>query len=213
LRSALLWSVLLAGLVFPAELNRIGTLGSGGYTSGIMQALLMSGFLMLACLWDLRWRRIPNWLNAGGLLAVLLASVVGLLGDTGPADRAFGALAGFGVLLVGHLAGMFGAGDVKAAAVLGAFWGTGDVINGLLCSIVAGGLIATVLLWANGRLGFILSRLVPVAIASLPVFVRVFGSDPNARNEALASKETFGVPFACAFALGAFALGMTGFDW
>jgi len=210
---AVLWSALLAGLVFLAEANRVGPAESRSVATYLPQALLMSSFLMLACFWDLRWRRIPNWLNASFLLLIAVTCALGVLGDPGPMDRLIGSIAGFGILLAGHSVGMFGAGDVKAAAVLGALWGIGDVINGILCSIVAGGVIAFFVLLVNGRLLSTLSRMVPATLGSLPMFVRIFGSGQAPQADNLATKGKYGVPFACAFALGAFMLGATGFDW
>lgn len=79
----------------------------------------LAGFLVVAAVWDLRQRRIPNSVAASfTVLALALAAGHGRL--TG----AFAGLAlGLGVLLPPFCAGVLGAGDVKFFAGVGAFLG------------------------------------------------------------------------------------------
>jgi len=85
-------------------------------------ALLL--YVGLAVLWDVRERRIPNWLSGTWLLVALPSATL----DEGIGLPA--ALAGLGLagaaLLGPYLAGAVGAGDLKFAAVAGAWldWGT-----------------------------------------------------------------------------------------
>ncbi|MGX9672280.1 prepilin peptidase [Mycobacterium sp. HM-7] len=87
-----------------------------------MGAGLVVGAWMLAlCVYDLRERRLPNWLTLPGAAAILLTAVV--LGR-GVAALA-GAAALFGLYLLIHLVSpaAMGGGDVKLALGLGALTG------------------------------------------------------------------------------------------
>ncbi|WP_165847776.1 prepilin peptidase [Ammonifex thiophilus] len=82
--------------------------------------VLAALFLALAAAWDLRVRRVPNWLNLAGVLAGL---ALGL--STGRPLAALAAAAG--CFLVGFLFwrwGVLGGGDAKALPALGACLGS-----------------------------------------------------------------------------------------
>jgi prepilin peptidase CpaA len=123
----------------------------------IIPAMLVGGVLAAAITADVRTRKIPNRLVAGGLVLALLWQVTGPAGNwtfdpVAPgAVGLLGALAAFGVMLVGFLPlfawRVMGAGDVKLIACIGAFFGmTGDAwahLAGLALSILlAGGVLA-----------------------------------------------------------------------
>ena len=79
-------------------------------------------FTLVAMIWDIRSRRIPNWLNVTGLVVAfgfhaIFNGIEGLLPALG------GFAVGFGILFVLWLIGGGGAGDVKLAAALGAWLG------------------------------------------------------------------------------------------
>src|SRR5215210_1181010 len=78
-------------------------------------------WLAVLSLYDIRERRLPNWLTVPGAIVILLVSAA--VGRGGPALMGGGALTG--LYLIVHLvapAGM-GAGDVKLAAGVGALTG------------------------------------------------------------------------------------------
>lgn len=98
----------------------------------IAAALLWMGAL---CVYDVRQRRLPNWLTLPGAAVILLGAVT--------AGRGWPALAGAlllaGMYLLVHLvapAGM-GAGDVKLALALGALTGCFGVEVWLLAALAA----------------------------------------------------------------------------
>jgi prepilin peptidase CpaA len=104
---------------------------------------------VLAAWSDVRTRRIPNLLTlpAAGLGLVLHLVLHGREG-------LFSSLGGLGVgmlvLLPAYLGRMLGAGDVKLMAALGAWLGWPATVTAVLCSALAGGLLA---LWAALRRG------------------------------------------------------------
>lgn len=114
-----------------------------------MQTFVMLSVASLACYFDLRYRRVPNWLTIGGAVVGLIVNAAG--GRLWPA--AAGLLAGFLILLVPYLFGGVGAGDVKLLAAFGVILGP-PVLRGTLIGVILGGLGA---LWLKGREGKLLS--------------------------------------------------------
>lgn len=154
-------------------------------------ALLML-LLGLACITDVRARRIPNWLVAAVLVAGILVSTAfdpvlpGLL-------RAFAGLGlGLAIWLPGWLLRMMGAGDVKLIAAAGAWLGPWGVVNASIVAAVAGGVMALIwLLWRRGR-GRAGQTLWVAAAA--PRTLLAARSDPEAAREL--------VPYSLAIAAG-----------
>ena len=117
----------------------------GVTTAGLLVLLVIAAWL------DLRSRRIPNLLTAGGLLAGLsLGFAGGHLG--GLLDSIAGAGTGLVLFLPLYVAGAMGAGDVKLLASAGSFLGFPAIVWGALCTAMAGGLLALVLIGARSRL-------------------------------------------------------------
>jgi prepilin peptidase CpaA len=97
--------------------------------------------------WDLKFRRIPNYLTFGGALAGL-GFQLGFHGLPGLLDGLTGLGLGFVLLLVPYLLGGMGAGDVKAGAALGAWLGLQRSFVLLVYTGICGGLIILVVwLW------------------------------------------------------------------
>jgi prepilin peptidase CpaA len=130
----------------------------------ILQAAL-AAVALTAGIWDLRTRRIPNWLVLTGLLLGFLLN--GFLFYGQGVLRAAG---GMGLALLIYLPmymlrGM-GGGDVKLMAALGAIAGWRLWLVIFIVSAILGGVMAVILTLAKGRLrrtlwnvGFILSEL------------------------------------------------------
>jgi len=113
--------------------------------------IFVGALLTIACISDLRTRRIPNVLTFSAIASALLFHTV-----TGGLNAAWLSLAGcfIGALLflpMFALRGM-GAGDVKLLAAVGAWLGPSQVAIVALAASVAGGVIAIVVALGYGYL-------------------------------------------------------------
>jgi prepilin peptidase CpaA len=100
-----------------------------------------------ALLTDIRSMRIPNVLCAAAFAAALLYGGIAF-GSHGLLVSLIGAAAGLGPMLVLYAARGIGAGDVKLFGALGAWLGTGQVLNVMMYSILYAGMIGLLLLAA-----------------------------------------------------------------
>jgi prepilin peptidase CpaA len=100
-------------------------------------------FLLVAGFYDIHWRRIPNALTlplaAAGLLLQMIAGA-GLL------HALVGVVIGGGLFFLFYGLGMMGAGDVKLMAAVSAWLEWPVIIAALLLTMLAGGLLAMVML-------------------------------------------------------------------
>lgn len=103
----------------------------------------------LACVSDLRTRRIPNVLTFGATAAALITFGVtdGLAGIGGAAA---GWAVGMALFLPLFLLRGLGGGDVKLLAALGAWVGPGPAVWLALWSAIAGGVLAVAVALAHG---------------------------------------------------------------
>ena len=96
----------------------------------------VSAYAVLATCWDVHERRIPNWLSGTALLAALPVAA----GDSGigllPAVTGF--LLGGATFFVPFVLGAVGAGDLKFAAVAGAWLGPYVGLHALLLGTALG---------------------------------------------------------------------------
>lgn len=115
-------------------------------------ALLLIALLVAVTGIDLEHQIIPDVITLPGTAAGLLASL--LTGDVPWVDSLIGIAAGGGLFLLIILAsrGGMGGGDVKLAAMLGAFLGWKVMLLSVLLAVLAGGAVAVMLL-ASGRTG------------------------------------------------------------
>jgi prepilin peptidase CpaA len=101
-------------------------------------ALLTAG---MACVSDLRSRRIPNLLTFGAAAAGVLFH--GVTGGAGSGLTSVGGVVvGIALLVAVYLVGGLGAGDVKLVGALGAWFGPMDTVWLVLYTGVAGGVLA-----------------------------------------------------------------------
>lgn len=128
---------------------------------------------VVACITDLRTRRIPNPVTLGGaVLGLAYASIFD--GMRGASFSALGWAAGLAVFLPFYLLGGLGAGDVKLVACLGAWLGPETALWTGLYAALAGGVMAVALGLATGYLGAALRN-----VGDLLLHFRVSGVRPH----------------------------------
>jgi len=126
----------------------------------------------IACLWDLRCRRIPNTLTLGAAAAAVAFHVI-VGGITGGLTGVAGWLVGVALLFAPFALGGMGGGDVKLVGALGAWVGPADAVWLALYTGIAGGVLAIMFAALRGYL--------PQAVRnswSLLMFWRVMGLKP-----------------------------------
>ena len=133
----------VAAIEFSAFAGSVWRLAAGG---------VFTALLVVACVTDLKSRRIPNWL-------VLVLAVLGLGFSTaidpglGGFGRGFaGLLVGFSIWILFFVAGGMGAGDVKLIAAAAAWLGPGGAWRASLVAALLGGVLSVVALLAQRRL-------------------------------------------------------------
>jgi prepilin peptidase CpaA len=108
--------------------------------------------VLAAAVYDVRYRRIPNWISVSGVLAGLGLNSFLYGGAPGLVFALKGLGLGFGLYLVLYLLHAMGAGDVKLMGAVGAIVGWQDWFGVFLISSVIGGIMAVVLTLTRRRL-------------------------------------------------------------
>jgi prepilin peptidase CpaA len=120
--------------------------------------LLATGALgLVASVVDIRTRRIPNVLTAGGAAAGLAMAVAGINGET-MATSLVGLALGVLFMLPGHVFGATGAGDVKLFGAFGALLGPERVFAAFLLTAISGGVLALAVAARRGCLARMVRR-------------------------------------------------------
>jgi prepilin peptidase CpaA len=157
-----------------------------------------AGGLVLAAAHDIHSRRIPNALS-GLFLCIGLFARGALAGGDGLADGICGVVVGLFVLLIPYSMGMFGGGDIKLLAAIGAWVGPVYVL-------------------AIAALGCIVGALLAVAMTVLEPGLRddvkntlliAFYTKHLPRDLRSARPARLTVPFGAALAIAAVALALT----
>ena len=112
----------------------------------------------VACVTDIRSRRIPNVLTFGGAVAGLLFHTF-YSGGAGFLSSAEGWVVGVAVLFIPFALGGLGAGDVKLLAALGAWLGPMEILRAAMYTALAGGVLALAVALARGYLRKALSNI------------------------------------------------------
>jgi len=115
------------------------------------KVMVVLGVALIAVAFDLRTRRIPNWLTFGAAAAALFYGLLAA-GPGGLGQSALGWLVGALLFFpLFALRGM-GAGDVKLIAALGAWLGPIQAIWLALFASIAGGVVAIIVAVSTGYL-------------------------------------------------------------
>ncbi len=116
-------------------------------------AAIFAAILITASVYDIRYRRIPNWTVIALAVLFVPATLMGHTLSTWPWSlAAFGiALAGSGVL---YLIGGVGAGDSKLFSVTALFAGLAHLFMLSIATVLAGGLLAIGLLILRPKSAF-----------------------------------------------------------
>lgn len=161
--------------------------------SGPLTALL-AVLLVLAVWFDVRQRRIPNWLTVGGAVgALVIRTFIGF--DAVRSGLAGGAV-GLSLGLLLFAVGAMGAGDGKLLAAVGACLGLTAFVLALPLIAIAGGVLALVATTVNGTLFATLLRFRDLVIHLLSV-----GRLGERRTLAMPGAVT--IPYGVAVAAGA----------
>jgi prepilin peptidase CpaA len=150
-------------------------------------------YAAVASIWDVRVRRIPNWLSYSALATALVVAYRD--GGIGLGTAAAGAGIGLAAFVGPFALGAVGAGDVKFAAVVGAWLGPRLGLNALILGSAAGLFVALAIAAASGRAGRALSSAAGVvwmaaatmSLTSLP---------PSDRNEERLAPIPYALPLA-----------------
>ena len=114
-----------------------------------IEALLLI-VALAAAVYDVRYRRIPNWISAGGIAVGVLANslthgIPGLLLSLG------GFAMGFGLYFLLYVIHVMGAGDVKLMGAVGALVGWQNWMAIFVIAAVLGGIMAMILIISRNR--------------------------------------------------------------
>jgi prepilin peptidase CpaA len=160
-------------------------------------SVVTAGVAFLAAVWDIRTRRIPNWLSLPALAtALILQGITGGIRATGLALLA-AVLAG-GIFFAFFLAGGMGGGDVKLIAAIAAGVGLQHVGALLVFTSLCGGAMAMWLALRHGKLRRTFGN-----IRTLAVHHRHSGFNPHPEWHVQNSR-TLRLPYAVAIAAGTF---------
>ena len=116
----------------------------------IIQAVLLV-LAVVAAIYDLRYRRIPNWLVLTGLLLGIAINSF-LFEWAGLKLSLTGMAVGFGIYFPLYLLRGMGAGDVKLMAAIGAIVGWADWLGIFFLTAIVGGIAAVALLASRKQL-------------------------------------------------------------
>ena len=161
------------------------------YSVNTIVAAIALAIGTIACITDVRHRRIPNVLTFGAAAVALLFHTV-VSGLPGLMGAALGWVVGVALFLPFFLLRGMGGGDVKLLAALGAWLGPGDAFYLAIYASIAGGVLAILVSLARGYLTTAMRN-----IGSLLSYWSVVGPRPMAAltlDKGNAPRLAFAVP-------------------
>ena len=133
----------------------------------IVVVALLAPLAVIITYYDVRYRRIPNPYVLAGLVGGLLINTL-FGGMPGLVSSVGGCLLAFGLMLVLHVLGAMGAGDVKLFAAIGAVVGLKLVLPTFLVVVLTGGALALVTMIQTGTVAATMQRVVQIFAGLLP---------------------------------------------
>jgi len=127
------------------------------------QAIILIILLVVAVIFDLRERRIPNWLTFP-FMAAGVAYHVAANGFPGLSQSVQGLMMGIALLVLFYLAGGMGAGDVKLMGAVGSILGPAHVLSAFVYSALVGGAYSVMVLYRHSVLRSSLERCVSAPV-------------------------------------------------
>jgi prepilin peptidase CpaA len=154
--------------------------------------------ILVAAVYDVLYRRIPNWLTVGGVIAGIALNSFIYRGWPGFGVSLAGLAVGFAAYFALYALRAMGAGDVKLMAAIGALVGVRDWFGIFLITAMVGGVAGLAMVAVRGRLkktlwnmSFILSEM----RHGRPAYVRREELDVK-------SPKSVGLPHGAMIALG-----------
>jgi len=117
--------------------------------------------------YDVRYRRIPNAFVLSALISGLLINTI-FGGMAGALVSLAGCALAFAIMLVLHIFGAMGAGDVKLFAAVGSVVGSGMVVPTFIVVALTGGALAVYTMVRAGAVRATLMRVMQIFIGLLP---------------------------------------------
>ena len=122
--------------------------------------------VLAAAVYDVRYRRIPNWVSVSGAVIGLGLNTFLFNGVSGLIFSAKGLALGFGLYFLLYALHAMGAGDVKLMGAVGSLVGWQDWFGIFLITAILGGILALLVMVLRGRVkktlwnvGFILGEM------------------------------------------------------
>lgn len=115
-------------------------------------AVVLLALVLCAAVYDVRYRKIPNWLTLLGVLVGLGLNTFLFQGWPGLRLSLMGLGMGFGIYFVLYALRAMGAGDVKLMAAVGSMVGWEDWFGIFIITAIVGGVAALLLVLFRGRL-------------------------------------------------------------
>lgn len=129
----------------------VAALWSWGWSPGALSVAVLGSFLIVSGVTDVRHQLIPDAVTLPGIVVGLVLS--SLNPGVGLVNALLGLAAGGGFLLIVAMvtSGGMGGGDIKLAAMMGAFLGWKGLVIALLSGFVVGAVVAVGLMLAGAK--------------------------------------------------------------